>query len=140
MAALDYPTVDYFSLDIEGAEYPVLKTLDDLSQTDIKMLDIEINHAGEIFQGTRNDIQQHLKSKGYDYTGSVKIDDIFVKTKSAASAKKSKSIHWDLVGMGQNDPKLIEAIKDKILWPPPSNDLPLNLNGGISNNNLGGKI
>ena len=142
LAALDYPTVDYFSLDIEGAEYPVLKTFDDLSKTDIKMLDIEINHAGEIFQGTRKDIQQYLKSNGYNFTGSVKIDDFFVKTKSAASsAKKSKSIHWDLVGMDQNDPKLIEAIKDKILWPPPSNDLPLNLNGGISNNNnLGGQF
>ena len=79
LAALDYPTVDYFSLDIEGAEYPVLKTLDDLSQTDIKMIGIEINHAGEIFQGTRNDIQQYLKSNGYDFTGTCKIDDFFVK-------------------------------------------------------------
>ena len=79
MAALDYPTVDYFSLDIEGAEYPVLKTLDDLSKTDIKMLDIEINHAGEIFPQSQADIRQFMEQKGYDLVGALHIDDVFFK-------------------------------------------------------------
>ena len=29
-------------------------------------------------------------------------------------------IHWDLIGMKADDPKLIEAIKTKVLWKPPT--------------------
>ena len=28
-------------------------------------------------------------------------------------------IHWDLMGMDQNNEILIKAIKDKVLWHPP---------------------
>ena len=27
-------------------------------------------------------------------------------------------IHYDLIGLHQNDPKLIRAIKERVLWPP----------------------
>ena len=36
-------------------------------------------------------------------------------------------IHYDLIGLHQNDPKLIRAIREKVLWPP-STSGKLNLN------------
>ena len=46
-------------------------------------------------------------------------------------------IYWDLVDLDQNDPKLIDAIKNKVLWKPPKNKglklqkspIPKNING-----------
>ena len=74
--ALGNPHIDYFSLDIEGAELPVLKTLpwDKINMT---LLDVEVNHAGVIFPGTQNDIRNFLSSQNYPYTKTVEIDDIF---------------------------------------------------------------
>ena len=74
--ALGNPHIDYFSLDIEGAELPVLKTLpwDKINMT---LIDVEVNHAGVIFPGTREDIQTFISSHNYPYTKSVHIDDIF---------------------------------------------------------------
>ena len=36
-------------------------------------------------------------------------------------------IHWDLLGLDQDDPKLIEAIKSKVLWRPPPQKYNYNL-------------
>ena len=74
--ALGNPHVDYFSLDIEGAELPVLKTLP-WNKINMTLIDVEVNHAGVIFPGTREDIQNFLISQNYPYTKSVEIDDIF---------------------------------------------------------------
>ena len=74
--ALGNPHIDYFSLDIEGAELPVLKTLP-WNKISMTLLDVEVNHAGVIFPGTRSDIQKFLTSQNYPYTTSVNIDDIF---------------------------------------------------------------
>ena len=41
------------------------------------LIDVEVNHAGAIFPGTRDDIQNFLSSHGYPFTKSVKIDDLF---------------------------------------------------------------
>ena len=82
MAALNYPSVDYFSLDIEGAEFEVLKTFDDLEKSNISLFGVEVNHAGEIFKGTKDDIHNYFKNHGYNFYGRLKIDDFFVKTKS----------------------------------------------------------
>ncbi len=38
-------------LDIEGAELQVLQTIP-FDKVDIKILDVEMNHVGEIFDGT----------------------------------------------------------------------------------------
>ena len=49
-------------------------------------------------------------------------------TKETCEIEEGVIIHWDLNGMDQNDPKLIEAIKTKVLIPPPSKQkLKLNL-------------
>ena len=46
LLALGNPTVHYFSLDIDGPELQVLRTIP-LDKVDIKIFDIEINHLGE---------------------------------------------------------------------------------------------
>ena len=80
MAALDYPQIDYFSLDIEGAEFAVLNTLD-WHELDILSMSVEVEHAGEIFEGTREDIKNLIETNGFQFEEKVGHDDIFVKTK-----------------------------------------------------------
>ena len=72
------PTVDYMTLDIEGAELKVLKTIP-FDKVDIRLLDIEMNHAGEVFEGTRSDIRSFLFKNGYRFYRKVSIDEMFVK-------------------------------------------------------------
>ncbi|TRY79387.1 hypothetical protein TCAL_16065 [Tigriopus californicus] len=73
LLALGNPTVHYMSLDIEGAENrPFYKV-------DIKILDIETNHLGEVFEGTRQDLATLLTSAGFYHFRDVKIDQIWVK-------------------------------------------------------------
>ena len=79
--ALGNPHIDYFSLDIEGAELPVLKTLP-WNKISMTVLDIEVNHAGKIFPGTREDIQNFIGSQGYPLLNSgesmnINVDDFF---------------------------------------------------------------
>lgn len=71
-------TVNYLSLDIEGAEFLVLQTIP-WAKVDIEVLTVETNHAGEIFPGTRQEIRDYLADKGYVYTATVEIDDVFVR-------------------------------------------------------------
>ena len=80
MAALGYPQIDYFSLDIEGAEYAVLKTLE-WQRLDILSLSVEVQHAGEIFDGTREDIHNLTQTNGLEFVRKVGHDDVYVKTK-----------------------------------------------------------
>ena len=78
LRALDNPKVDYFSLDIEGAEFPVLQSLD-WSEVDISVISIEVAHAGHIFDGTRLDIHRFLQNHQYVNVTTVGHDDIFMK-------------------------------------------------------------
>ena len=63
-AAAGNVTVNYLSLDIEGAELLVLETLP-WDQLDIEVLTVETAHAGEVFPGTTEDIRQFLRDRGY---------------------------------------------------------------------------
>jgi hypothetical protein len=76
--ALDNPQVNYFSLDIEGAEHAVLQTVP-WDNVNINLLSVEMNHAGEIFEGTKADIHTLLATNGYDFIKTATIDDIFLK-------------------------------------------------------------
>ena len=80
LLALDNPTVDYFSLDVEGSEFAILKTLD-WDKIDISIISVEMNHAGEIFNGSKEDIHALLEHNGFSYITSANIDDIFLSTK-----------------------------------------------------------
>ena len=78
LRALNLPTVDYFSLDIEGAEYQVLKTIP-LESLNIKLLGIETAHAGNIFDGSERDISKFLLKYGYEHVGTTKLDKFYKK-------------------------------------------------------------
>ena len=76
--ALQNPHVDYFSLDIEGAELKVLQTLP-WNLVNVTLLSVEVNHAGIIFDGTYQDIRNFMKGQGYEHIDKVRIDDIFLR-------------------------------------------------------------
>lgn len=78
LKALNNPNIDYFSLDIEGAEFVVLKTIP-WHKVNITLIDVEVNHAGVIFPGTRDDIQQYLAQQNFKYVQNVVIDDFYLK-------------------------------------------------------------
>ena len=60
----------FFSLDIEGAEFGVLKTVP-WDKVDIEVLLVELIHAGLIHEGTRDDVHKFLSSKNYFYLGTI---------------------------------------------------------------------
>jgi len=78
LMAIGNRTVNYFSLDIEGAEFAVLQTIP-WDKVDIEVMTIETNHAGEIFPGTKQEIRDYLADKGYVYARTVEIDDVFIR-------------------------------------------------------------
>ena len=59
-----------FSLDIEGAEFGVLKTVP-WDKVDIEVLLIELIHAGTHFKGSREEIHKFLASNNYAYLGTI---------------------------------------------------------------------
>ena len=147
MAALDNPIVDYFSLDIEGAEFEVLKTFDDIANSKISVFGVEVNHAGEIFKGTRDDIHKFFENHGYEFTGKLKIDDFFVNSISKPTKRAfydipmEPPIHLDLIGLDQSNPKLIKAIRNQVLWKPPPIGKKRNLKNDVTNmNNFDGQF
>ena len=79
--ALGNPRVDYFSLDIEGAEMPVLKTIP-WAKVDIRALDVEVAHVGKVFEGTKEDLHDFLTTQaGYDTFKFVGNDVFYAKQK-----------------------------------------------------------
>lgn len=78
LLALGNPTVDLFSLDIEGAELQVLKTIP-WDKVKVRVLLIEVNHIGEIFKGSPKDLIKLMKKNSFKFFRSSSIDDIYVK-------------------------------------------------------------
>ena len=73
-----------FSLDVEGSEFQILKTIP-FKEVDVKVINLEINHLGEIFPGTWEDILNYLETQGYDFHFKISfkgipfLDAVFVK-------------------------------------------------------------
>lgn len=78
LLALGNPTVDYFSLDIEGAEIPVLLTIP-WDKVDIKVLGVESNHFGEVFEETGKKLERLLRKAGYRFLGRFGLDNMYLK-------------------------------------------------------------
>lgn len=75
------PHVDYFSLDVEGAEYQVLKTIPFDKTSKFTLISVETNQARTNFEGKRKDLHKLMeKVNGYVYSGSMVIDDFFLKS------------------------------------------------------------
>ena len=81
------PVVDYFSLDIEGAEYQVLKTIP-FESSKIELFGIETAHAGKIFDGSEQDITRLLHENGYEYVARTKLDAFYQKIDTYSGRKK----------------------------------------------------
>lgn len=71
-------TINYFSLDIEGAEMQVLESIP-WDKVNIEVLTIESNHMGEVFPGSQIGLREFLEDKGYVLAYTVDIDDVFIK-------------------------------------------------------------
>ena len=71
-------TVNYLSLDIEGVEFKVLRTIP-WEKVDIEVLTVEMNHAGELSEGGESDMRNFLEEKGYVYFHTVGLDDVFIR-------------------------------------------------------------
>ena len=78
LLSLGNPTVDYLSLDVEGAEFQVLKTIP-WSRVDIRAISVETQFAGEVMEGGREDIFTLLTEQGFTHLERIARDDIFVK-------------------------------------------------------------
>ncbi len=73
---------------MEGSEFPILQTIP-FDKVDIKVLTIEVNHAGSIFPGSKKEIYQFMTSKGYDlHTEIAGQDALFVKKGYKKELKK----------------------------------------------------
>ncbi|KAL4084838.1 hypothetical protein QTP88_027722 [Uroleucon formosanum] len=70
LLALNITVIDYFSLDVEGSELNVLKTIP-FDKIDIRTLSVEFFHVKEGDNGVRS----YLEDKGYVVTGKVTRQD-----------------------------------------------------------------
>ena len=66
LLALGNPTVNWFILDIEGAEFQVLQTIP-WQLVDIEMISVETDMAGLVMPGSRQEIIEYLESQGYHH-------------------------------------------------------------------------
>ena len=71
-------------MDVEGSEFQILKTIP-FQEVDIKVINLEISHVGEIFPGTWEDILNYLNAQGYEFHFKISfgeisfLDAVFVK-------------------------------------------------------------
>ena len=87
LLAIGNPTVDFLSLDIEGAEYQVLRTIP-WDKVDIRALSVETQFAGDVLAGSRKDIFDLLLGVGFSHLGSLARDDIFVRLSPGGRSPK----------------------------------------------------
>ena len=71
------PTIDFFSLDIEGAESLILRTIP-FDKVDIRVLMVEMNHVGG-GRDDRNETRQFLAESGYRFYTRLRIDEVYLR-------------------------------------------------------------
>ena len=74
LMALNQTNVDYFSLDIEGDELQVLKTIP-FNDINIKVMTVEVNHP----KSKRAEVRAYMESQGHQYVKKIRIDLVFVR-------------------------------------------------------------
>jgi len=88
LLAMGNPTVNYLSLDLEGAELEVIKTIP-FKQLNIEVLSVEFNLLGRVFPGSRSLLHSHLDQAGYSYVGTLgDKDDLFAQSQLLESKYK----------------------------------------------------
>jgi len=108
LLAVGNQTVNYLSLDIEGAEIQVLETLP-WKLLDIEVMGVEMNHLGEVFPGSRLELHQLLRQQNYAYVGTIHVDDLFVRE--------------DLLDRYHVDETRVKEFQDVYSFNPPSADI-----------------
>ena len=78
LKALDNPKINLLVLDIEGAEFEVLKHVP-WESVDIEVLLLELEFAGMVFPGSREDIIDFLDDNNFKHLGGMNKDDYFVR-------------------------------------------------------------
>ena len=76
LLAMGNPRVDYFSLDVEGAEMAVLRTIP-WKKLDIRALSVEVAHSDKRL------IKRFMVKQGYRVLARLRADMIFVKEDNA---------------------------------------------------------
>jgi len=66
LMAMGNPTVHHFSLDVEGAEFAILRTIP-WDKVDIQSMSIESHLLNRIFPGTREELIKFLDEAGYNF-------------------------------------------------------------------------
>jgi len=66
LLAMGNPTVNYFSLDVEGAEFPILKSIP-WDKVDIQVMSIETHLLNKLFPGDRDELIAYMASVGYNH-------------------------------------------------------------------------
>ena len=74
LLALNQTNVDYFSLDIEGDELHVLKTIP-FDKLRIEVMTVEVNHP----QNRRADVRAYMESQGHHNVRNIFLDLVFVR-------------------------------------------------------------
>ena len=101
--AVGNPTINWFILDIEGAELQVLKTIP-WDKVDVEVISVETDLAGLVMEGSRDMIIEFMESVGYTHrqhsiswskVADVPKDDMFIRNDIARKiglegAKKAK--------------------------------------------------
>jgi len=107
LLALDNPTVNWISLDIEGAEYEVLKTVP-WDKVDIQSLTVETHMIGKLFPGSREELIEYMDEVGYRHikdahqgTNDLRkvlgtIDDLFVRKDVPLAEERLKALKTEL--------------------------------------------
>ena len=80
----DRPTLDFFSLDVEGAEALVLSTIDfHAVRINVLMIEISNNHCNDSECKVRRQVRAKMSAEGYlRYEGLVKQSDVYVHRES----------------------------------------------------------
>ena len=83
---------EHFSLDIEGAELGVLRSVP-WDKLDIWVVSVETHLAGLVFPGSRQDIIDYMDTAGYIMVSwsdnDLEKDDLFVRSDIMKKAEKS---------------------------------------------------
>jgi hypothetical protein len=72
---------------VDGPELQILETIP-WSKVNIPVLGIEVNHVGEFFPGTLDELRNILFNNGYKIYQKVAIDEIYVKKSFLKKLKK----------------------------------------------------
>jgi len=78
LLALGNPTIDLFSLDVEGPEFEILQTIP-WQKVNIRVLLVEVVNIGKIFGGSLAELNNFLEDKGYKLYKSVGYDNIYIR-------------------------------------------------------------